>query len=154
MGETKDPVGEFLDLPEADADPASVGQIGYRSSAFRMRDAIGVFNPRSGGGISEAQHETLRQLIHFIDNGPAGGFASLAYREITGTVFPTAIIWWTSAAKIAKIVEKLITYSGAFPITIQWKMYDTDGVTLLLPVITDAIVYSGAFETDRTRTIV
>jgi hypothetical protein len=29
-----------------------------------------------GSGITENQHETLRHLIHFIDNGPASGFAS------------------------------------------------------------------------------
>ena len=45
------------------------------------------------GGLTIEAHKTLRQLIHFIDNGPAEGFTSGAYREMTGTVFPTAVIW-------------------------------------------------------------
>ena len=106
----------------------------------------------SGSGISESSHSALRQLIHFVDNGPAEGFASNAYRETTGTVFPTAIIWWTSVAKVSKIVEKLITYVGAFPTIIQWKMYATDGTTVIATV-TDTLTYSGPFETSRVRVI-
>lgn len=105
-----------------------------------------------GGGISESTHQVLRQLIHFIDNGPAEGFATGAYREMTGTVFPTAIIWWESSEKLKKIVEKLITWTGASPTTIVWKIYDTDGSTVLATV-TDTITYSGVFETSRSRAI-
>jgi hypothetical protein len=104
-------------------------------------------------GFTEAQHEALRQLIHFIDNGPAKGFASGAYRETTGTVFPTAVIWWESSSKRNKIVEKLITWTGAMPTRIQWKMYDTKGT--VRAIVTDTISYyfSGPFEAHRTRTI-
>lgn len=104
-----------------------------------------------GTGITEETHKALRQLIHFIDGGPAEGFATGAYREVTGTAFPTAVIWWTSAAKTLKIVEKLLTYTGAFPTTIVWKVYSAAGV--VLATVTDTISYSGAFETSRTRAI-
>lgn len=104
------------------------------------------------GGLTEEGHKILRQLIHFIDNGPAEGFASGAYRETTGTVFPTAIIWWESSSKLKKIVEKGVTWTGINPTTIEWKVYDTDGSTVLATV-SDAITYSGVFETNRTRTI-
>lgn len=104
------------------------------------------------GGLTENAHKILRQLIHFIDNGPAEGFASGAYREVTGTVFPTAIIWWESSSKVKKIVEKLITWTGATPTQIQWKVYDTDG-TSVLATVTDTVSYSGPFETSRTRAI-
>ena len=104
------------------------------------------------GGLTEEGHKILRQLIHFIDNGPAEGFTSGAYRETTGTVFPTQILWWESSSKLKKIVEKNITWTGANPTTIEWKIYDTDGSTLLATV-SDAISYSGVFETSRTRTI-
>ena len=107
------------------------------------------------GGITPTAHRTLRQLIHFIESGgPAEGFFSGAYREITGGVFPTSVIWWESSAKLKKIVERLITWgtSPKAPTQDQWKMYDTDGVTVLATV-TDAITYSGAFETSRTRSI-
>jgi hypothetical protein len=127
----------------------------YSDGQFKMRDSAGEFDPRSGSGISEAQHKALRHLIHFIDEGPAGGFASGAFKETLpdGDPFPTSMIWWTSSGKTDKIVELTITYSGAFPSTEVWKMYDTDGSTVLVTV-TDAITYTGAFEATRTRTIV
>ena len=104
------------------------------------------------GGLTEEGHKILRQLIHFIDDGPAEGFTSGAYRETTGTVFPTAVIWWESSSKLKKIVEKNITWTGVNPTTIEWKVYDTD-VSTLLATVSDAISYTGIFETSRTRTI-
>lgn len=109
------------------------------------------------GGLTESAHRTLRQLIHFIDDGPAEGFASGAYRETTGGLFPTSVIWWETSSKLKKIVEKTITRSGGgatnlAPTPIVWKVYDTDGSTVLATV-SDAITYSGILETSRTRTI-
>ena len=107
-----------------------------------------------GSGITENQHRALRQLIHFIDNGPTNGFASGAYRENLPNADPfvTSVTLWNSSAKTHKIVEKLITYTGVLATQVQWKMYDADGSTVLATV-TDAITYSGIFESDRTRTI-
>lgn len=109
------------------------------------------------GGLTEEQHKVLRQLIHFIDDGPAEGFASGAYREIVGGLFPTSIIWWESSSKSKKIIEKVITRSGGSatnlkPTPIVWKVYDTDGISVLAEV-SDAVTYSGIFEESRTRTI-
>lgn len=104
--------------------------------------------------LNATQHQALRQLIHFIDNGPANGFASGAYRENTPSPdpFPTAITWYNDNTKVKKLVEKLTTYTGPLATQIQWNMYATDGVTVLA-TITDAITYSGVFELNRTRTI-
>lgn len=137
--------------------PTVAGEMRFNGSSFQFRDATGTFDPRTGGsGLTEAQHRALRQLIHFIDEGPADGFASGAYKETlpAGNPFPASIIWWTSAAKTAKIVEKTITRnSNKTPSQIQWKMYDVDGTTVLVTV-TDAITYANnVFETSRTRTI-
>lgn len=110
----------------------------------------------AGGGITAEEHKRLRHLIHFIDEGPAGGFASGAYKEILPAAdpFPTQIIWWESSLKLQKIVEKNITRNAnKTPATIQWKMYDEDGSTVLITV-TDTISYSGIFEISRTRSIV
>jgi hypothetical protein len=104
------------------------------------------------GGLTVEGHKILRQLIHFIDNGPAEGFTSGAYREVTGTVFPTAVVWYESSGKTKKIVEKLITWTGINPTTIEWKVYGTDGSTVLATV-TDTVSYTGVFETSRTRAI-
>lgn len=108
------------------------------------------------GGLTPLQHETLRQLIHLTDGvgGPMEGFPTGAYREIIPSLFPTSIIWWTSAAKVAKYVEKTVTYNpNKTPATISWKAYGTDGVTVL-STITDTITYSGPFELYRVRGIV
>lgn len=104
-----------------------------------------------GTGLSNRAHAALRQLIHFIEEGPAEEFASGAYKEVTGTAFPTSIVWWDSAAKLHKIVERLITWTGPNATTDVWKIYSASDV--LLATITDTISYSGVFETSRTRTI-
>jgi hypothetical protein len=122
-----------------------------------LKDITGTFvlDDLGGSGVTETGHKTLRQLIHFIDGGPAEGFASGAYRETLPSAdpFPTTITWWTSAAKTAKIVDKTITYNANKTAnTVQWRVYDVDGSTVLATV-TDAIAYSSVFETSRTRTI-
>jgi hypothetical protein len=101
-------------------------------------------------GITAADHKTLLQLIHFIDEGPAEGFASGATKTVTGTVFPTQILW--RRADSTKLVEQNITWTGSKATTIEWKVYGTDGTTVLATV-TDTISYSGVFETGRTRAI-
>jgi hypothetical protein len=111
--------------------------------------------PSGGGGITPQQHETLRQLIHFIDEGPGDGFASGAYKEILpfGSPFPATITWYLDTSKTKKLVEKLITYvNNVFPHIIVWNMYDFDGVTIV-HTVTDTFTYTTAFESTRTRAI-
>jgi hypothetical protein len=103
------------------------------------------------GGLTVEGHKILRQLIHFIDDGPAEGFTSGAYKETTGTVFPTSEIWWESSSKLKKILEHTVTWTGAVPTTEVWKIYDT--AQTVLATVTDTISYSGIFETSRTRAI-
>ena len=105
------------------------------------------------GGLTEEAHKALLQLIHFISDGPADGFASGAYREITGTVFPTSIIWWVDNTKADKIVERTLTWTSGNVTTDEWKIYDDDVSNTLLVTVSDSISYSGIFETNRTRTI-
>ena len=133
------------------------GEIRYVGGRFSFYDSTGEYDPRSGGGISESQHRTLRQGIHLIDGvgGPFAGFTSGAYREALPAAdpFPTTITWWVSSSKVDKIVDKTITYNAnKTPATIQWRVYATDGSTVV-ETITDTITYSGVFETSRTRTI-
>lgn len=143
---------EELVLTSQEEDPTTEGAIRNVGGSFRAKDQEGVFDLRSGTGLSESAHAALRQLIHFIDNGPAEGFASGAYREVTGTIFPTAVIWYDQAGVgKKKIVEKLITWTGVNPTEITWKIYDS--FETLLVTVTDTISYSGVFETSRTRAI-
>jgi len=143
---------DFDESPDGLADVE--GKLRYVGGRFSMYDASGEFDPNAsaGSGITADQHKVLRQLIHFIDDGPAEGFASGAYKETTGTVFPTAAVWWESSSKLKKIVSLDVTWTGVNPTTEVWKMYGTDGSTVLATV-TDTVVYSGIFETSRTRSI-
>ncbi len=116
----------------------------------------GIDAALAGGGITASVHKTLRQLIHLADGvgGPMDGFASGAFREILPSAdpFPTSVTWYDDATKVKKLVEKIITRNvNQTPATIVWKVYDTDGSTVL-NTATDTIAYSGIFETDRTRT--
>jgi hypothetical protein len=126
--------------------------VGYDQLDGYVKNIIGQ---GGGGGITPTEHETLRQLIHFIDEGPGDGFASGAYKVVhpTGNPFPAYTIWYIDNTMTLKLVEKLITYNAShFPVTIQWNMYDVDGVTIV-HTVTDAITYSGPFESTRTRSI-
>lgn len=127
-------------------------QVGYDELDGYVQSLL---NGGGGGGITPAQHETLRQLIHFIDQGPGDGFASGAFKEIlpTGNPFPTSVTWYLDVTKTKKLVEKFIFYNANnFPTIISWNMYDFDGVTIVHNV-TDTITYSTAFESTRVRTI-
>ena len=74
-----------------------------------------LFQGGGGGGITPQEHETLRQLIHFIDNGPGDGFASGAVRitSPSGSPFPTNIVWYLNGFLTTKLVEKSIVYNVA-----------------------------------------
>lgn len=121
-----------------------------------LRPALDALSAGSGSGITENEHKALRHLIHFINEGPADGFATGAFKEILpyGNPFPISVTWWESAAKLEKIVEKTYTYNpNKTPSTIEWKMYATDGTTVVATV-TDTINYAGVFEISRNRSIV
>jgi hypothetical protein len=146
-------IEDEIRFQDNEAEPSVVGSLCLHGTDFKAKDGTGVFNLRSGTGLTESQHRTLRQLIHFIDDGPAEGFATGAYKETTGTVFPTSAVWWESAAKLKKIVSVDVTWTGVVPTQEVWKMYAEDGITVLVTV-TDTIVHTGIFETSRTRAIV
>jgi hypothetical protein len=115
----------------------------------------GQIGSGGGGGITPFEHETLRQLIHFIDQGPGDGFASGAFKETLpfGAPFPTSLTWYLDVGKTKKLVEKFITYGpNKLPTMIHWNMYDFDGVTIIHTVV-DTFTYTGPFEDTRTRAI-
>lgn len=103
--------------------------------------------------LTASQHKALKDLIHFVNDGPADGFASGAYREITYTgAFPSAVIWWESSAKLKKIVSVDITRNAdVSPATETWKIFDSDGSTVLITLV-DTINYTSGRESSRTRT--
>jgi len=130
-------------------DPTVAGGQRYVDGKFRLKDAVGVYDPNPRG------RESLRRLINFMDSGPGLGFTSGAYLETLPAAdpFPTSWIWWTDSGKTLKIVDLVITRNAnKTPNVETWRMFDTDGITVIETVV-DTIAYTGVFETSRTRTI-
>jgi hypothetical protein len=140
---------EEATIYEASGVSTQIGEVRFTGVRFSFCDSTGEFDPRSGGGISENQHPTLLQLIHFLDEGPAEGFGSAA-KTVTGSVFPTQTLWRRSDN--SKLVQQDVVWSGAVPTTVVWRIFAADGVSVLATV-TDTITYAGVFETGRTRVI-
>lgn len=130
----------------------------FNNSQKLLLQSAGIVNGLevSGtGGLTPSDHQTLRQLIHFIDEGPGDGFASDAFKVVLGQPFPTSITWYVDNTQTLKIVEKLITRdsSNNNPLTITYNMYDVDGITIV-HTVTDTIAYTNnVFESTRTRSI-
>jgi hypothetical protein len=144
-----------LELREGSGIPVS----NANSGRFRYNESVSKLEYSENGGpyvdvgaISMVAHAALRQLIHFIDEGPAESFATGAYKEVIGGLFPTSIIWYDSILPAKKkIVEKTVTWTGILPTTIEWKVYDA--AEALLATVTDVISYTDMYETSRLRTI-
>lgn len=147
------------DLPNVSGSPTQNGrlQAGDVAYATAEQSLYVCTDPTQGSAawqetLNAASHKALRDLIHFIDDGPADGFPSGAFKQ---TFYSGALIvdevWWADNSATQRIVDLSITYTGALPTTEVWRMYASDGVTVLV-TLTDAITYSGALETERTRT--
>lgn len=112
---------EEIVLEEQGSDPTATGAIRYVGGAFRLRDAAGVFDPRTGGsGISEAQHEALDSLVHDL--------AEDSFVEVvrsSGRV--TSIVVWTSPAKTTKIRETTITRASGQVSQVVERQYNGAG---------------------------
>ena len=106
-----------------------------------------------GGGITEAAHKILRQLIHFLgDGGPGPGFSTGdPYYEVAGSyLYPDSETWYEDSTKAKKIIEKLLTWDGPKLTQRVWNLYDSGGVSILATA-TDTIVYEGMFQRSSTR---
>jgi hypothetical protein len=131
----------------------AAGEIRFTGTRFSMFDTA-EYDPATGSGLSTAQHKALLDLVHFIE-GPADGWASGTFEEIlpAGDPFPTSDIWYEDNTKAKKIVENTTTYNANKTINVDtWKIYDTDGTTVLITLL-DTYVYSGGvFPYQITRT--
>lgn len=85
-----------------------------------MHDGTLEFDPATGSGLSEAQHETLDTLRHEV--------AEDSHQQITragGLV--TNITWWTDSGETTKIREVDITRTSGKVSSIVIKQYDGTG---------------------------
>lgn len=94
------------------------GEAVYKDGAFSMRDSVGAFDPRSGSGLSETQHENLDTLVHEL--------AKDRYEEITrsGGVVTNHIVY-TDSGKTTKIRETNITRSAGKVSEIEIIQYES-----------------------------
>lgn len=133
-----------IELVEDTTDPTVEGRMRYVSGSFKLRDASGVFDPRSGGGgITEPTHEGLDRLTHWVNET---SFDELIY---TGNRLDQ-VITWTSAAKTLKIREDILTYSGSKVTQVVTIQYDGAGVEKERN--TEVFSYTGNRLDDVTRT--
>lgn len=124
---------EGIDL-ETTSLASVAGQIRYASGRFSLYDSTGEYDPRSGSGLSEAQHEDLDTLVHSLSEN--------AYQELTRTNGQvTKIAWWTDSGKTTKIREVDITRAGGQVSQVVAKQYDGGGT--LKQTLTGAITRTG-----------
>lgn len=99
---------------------------------------------------------TLRELLHFVGDGPVQGAGLSAPREVrspTGSPFPTSIVWYRTGAQTTRAMDVTITRDAQKrPTTIVHRLYGVDGVTVVL-TITDTVTYSGGWVLQRDRVI-
>lgn len=54
---------EGVIFDSAAADPTVAGGMRYVSGSFRLKDSLGVFNPRSGGGGGVTDYQVRQTLL-------------------------------------------------------------------------------------------
>ena len=138
---------EEINLEDQGTDPTSVGGLTYNGGAFAFKDAIGVYDPRTGGsGLTPATHRSQDQLVHDIAENSHDEFVYTGSRV-------DAIVTWTNAGKTQKIREELYTYTGNKVTQIVTKQYDGAGVLVVGETMTETVTYSGNKVTDIPRTV-
>ena len=127
---------EEIRLSEVTADPSVPGATVYKDGAFKMRDASGDIDPRTGGGgLTPSTHRALDQLVHDV--------AEDSFTETEKTAGKiSAVRTYTDSGKTVKIREEEYTYTGAQVTTIVTRQYD--GVGVLTETYIETITYSGA----------
>lgn len=126
---------EGIDFEDTGVAP-SAGSVRYTGTRFSLKDASGEYDPRSGGGISEAQHGALDTLIH--------NLAETCYTEVTragGQV--NSVTTWTSSGKTTKVRSVDVTRSAGQVATITRKHYDGAGALITGQTMTGTVARSG-----------
>lgn len=127
---------EEATLYEATSLSTLQGEVRYDGSRFSMFDSVGEFDPRSGGGISQAQHETLDTLVHNI--------AETNFLEVVRSAGKvTDVIHWTNSSKTTKVREVNISRSAGKVSSIVLKQYDGAGALVTNQTLTGTVARSG-----------
>lgn len=117
----------LLDDRTGEGDPIDERAIRYLNGEFRMRDSLGVFNPRGGGGtgdgITEAEHEGLDTLAHGLTED-SFDVATYSGNRVTN------ITTYTDNSESVKVRERVYVYSGIRVTQVDTIQYDGAGVEL------------------------
>lgn len=123
-----------------------------RNDANTTWDAVQV---QVSGSLTIYDHESIRQLIHFIDEGPTSNASgSFYYKRVLpqGSLFPTTASWFVDSAYTIKVVEQQVVWSGFLMSASRWQMFAEDGSTVVRTVL-DTFSYSGLMEYEVTRSV-
>lgn len=128
-------IEEELILEADPSDPTTAGAVRFNGSTFRLRDSVGVFDPRTGGsGITEEQHELIDSLVHDL--------AETSYTEVTRTSGRvSSVITWVDVSKTKKVRETEITRASGRASVVVEKQYDAAGA--LKQTLTHTITRAG-----------
>lgn len=127
---------EELQLTDEGVDPSVVGALVNKGGELLGKDSTGIFNLRSGSGLTAGSHRPLDQLVH---NIAESSFTEYLY---TGNRVDSMTVWET-AAKLKKIREELYTYTGNKVTTIVTRQYDAAGVVIVGETYTEVLAYTG-----------
>jgi hypothetical protein len=124
--------------------PAEEGQVRYVNTDIKAFVGGVVVSLISGSGITEAQHQNLDTLNHWVDEN--------SYDELTRTSGKvTHVVVWDSSSKSIMIREELITRVNGKVSQLVAKQYDR-GTGLLKETMTEVYTRTGGKVTSITRT--
>lgn len=132
-----------------DRDPADSG--------WRFTDPVS--GTKRGADLVSAKlgavsaHQSLADVIHFLEDGPGDGWPTGSVRVRLGTgPSPLGYVWYTSSAQTKRIVDFAYSYAAEsfLPSLRVMRMYAVDGVTVTRTV-TDAYTWSGPLLVSTTR---
>lgn len=122
-----------------------------------INDAVEALQAKVGIDFSSTQLSLdfiARLLLMTQGNHPNGTYRELVY--VPNSPIVDSVVWYTSAAKTIKLVEKVYTYESSvriLPTKVTLKLYDGTVANTLKRTIEDTISYNRVFETSRTRII-
>lgn len=79
------------------SDPTRDGAVRYVNGSFRMKDALGVFDPRTGNAPITTHHASVDVVLHFND--------SILYGSVTGLAVPPSVVVPALGRDITSAVE-------------------------------------------------
>lgn len=118
----------------AQGDPPNVGQERCTNGAFRRRDAVGVYNPRT---VWQGAHESAAIISHLVDDWMGGS----AYCAIAGYPFVSSRTYFQDATQAKMLAQVVYTRNANQQCTQRvTKVFGPDGSTVIEQA-TDTFAY-------------